>query len=62
MGMRKNNNKKKAQCHVVMFGYGRGPTHYNAHTWMGLRVGLIVFQRTNISKMQIKNWLFGYGV
>jgi hypothetical protein len=37
-----------------MFGYGRGPAHFNAHTWVGLRVGLIVFQRTNISKMQKK--------
>ncbi len=41
-----------------MFNYGRRPTHSNAHAW----VGLIVFQRTNIlSKMQVKNWLFGYG-
>jgi hypothetical protein len=68
MGMGKSNNKKKHNvicghvwlwkdyhivC-VVMFGYGRGLAHRNAHTWLGLKVGLIVFQRTNISKMQIK--------
>jgi hypothetical protein len=43
--------------YVVMFGYGRGPTHYNVPTW----VGLIVFQKTNINKMQIQYLLFGYG-
>jgi len=46
---------------VIMFGYGRGPTHCNAHTWVGLRFGLTLFKRTNINKMQIKDWLFGYG-
>jgi hypothetical protein len=56
MGMgRKNNKKKCIMSHVIMFGYGKGPTHFNAHTWVGLRVGLIIFQRTKISKMQIKN-------
>jgi hypothetical protein len=28
---------------------------------VGLKVGLTIFQRINVSKMQIKNWLFGYG-
>jgi len=23
---------------VVMFGYGRGPTHCNAHPWVGLTI------------------------
>jgi hypothetical protein len=33
MGMGKNNNKKKGtMSYVVMFAYGRGPTHCNAHT------------------------------
>jgi hypothetical protein len=40
---------------VIMFGYGRGPTHCNAHTWVGLRFGLTLFKRTNINKMQIKD-------
>jgi len=43
--------------YVVMFGYGRGLAPSNAHIW----VGLTIFQRTDISKMQIKNCLFGYG-
>jgi hypothetical protein len=38
--------------YVVMFGYGS-----NMHTW----VGLTIFQKTNINKMQIKYLLFGYG-
>jgi hypothetical protein len=38
-----------------MFGYATRPTHCNAHTWVGLRVGLTIFEKTNISKMQIKN-------
>jgi hypothetical protein len=38
-----------------MFGYGRGLAHCNAHTWVGLKAGLIVFQKANISKFQIKN-------
>jgi hypothetical protein len=38
-----------------MFGYGRGLAHYNAHTRVGLKVGLTILQKTNISKIQIKN-------
>ncbi len=57
MGMGKDNNKKKrgTMSYVVMFGYVRGPTHCNAHTWVGVRVGLTILQKINISKMQIKN-------
>ncbi len=56
MGMGKSNNKKKGTVsYVVMFGYGRGSAHCNAHTWMGSRVGLTIFHRINIIKMQIKN-------
>jgi hypothetical protein len=38
-----------------MFGYARGPTHCNAHTWVALRVDLSIFLKTNIRKMQIKD-------
>jgi hypothetical protein len=57
MGMGKSNNKKKkgTMSYVVMFGYGGGLSHCNAHTWVGLKVGLTIFQRINVSKMQIKN-------
>jgi hypothetical protein len=45
MGMGKNNFKKKdTMSYVIMFGYGRRPTHCNAHTWVGLRVGLTFFR------------------
>jgi len=49
MGTRKKKQKKGTMSYVVMFGYGRGRAHYNTHIW----VGLIVFQKTNINKMQI---------
>jgi hypothetical protein len=40
MGMGKSNNKKKegTMSYVIMFGYGRGVAHSNAHTWVGLTV------------------------
>jgi hypothetical protein len=39
-----NNKKKGTMSYVIMFGYGKGPTHFNAHTWVGLRVGLTLFK------------------
>jgi hypothetical protein len=53
-------NIKHIKC-VDMFGYWRQRAHCNAHTWVDLKVVLTTFQSTNISKMQIKNWLFDYG-
>jgi hypothetical protein len=52
--------------YVVMFGYGKGLGHCLCdhvwfRVWVGLRFGLALFKRTNINKMKIKNWLFGYG-
>jgi hypothetical protein len=41
---KKKAKKKGIMSYVVMFGYGRGPTHCNAHTWMSLRVGLMFFR------------------
>jgi len=55
-GKRQQKRKRKGtMSYVVMFGYVRGPTHCKAHTWVGVRVGLTILQKTNISKMQIKN-------
>jgi hypothetical protein len=36
--------KKGTTSFVIMFGYGKGPAHCNAHTWVGLRVGLTFFR------------------
>jgi hypothetical protein len=36
--------KNGTMSFVIMFGYGRGPAHWNAHTWVGLRVGLTFFR------------------
>ncbi len=53
-------NDKHIIC-VGMFGYGRESAHCNAHTWVDLKVDLTTFQSTNISKKEMKNWLFDYG-
>jgi hypothetical protein len=44
MGMEKSITKKGTMSYVIMFGYGKGPTHFNAHTWVGLKVGLTLFK------------------
>ncbi len=61
MGMGKSNNKKKegTMSYVIMFGYGRGVAHSNAHTWVGLTV--CFWDNQNKQNARIKNWLFGYG-
>ncbi len=53
-------NDKHIIC-VGVCGYGRERAHCNARTWVDLKMNLTTFQSSNISKMQMKNWLFDYG-